>query len=61
MQAFADICAVPHESGNRKGITQHFVDWANKHKFPVTVDEADNIVIKVPATPGYEKTPIICM
>ncbi|CAL6031823.1 Aminoacyl-histidine_dipeptidase [Hexamita inflata] len=58
---FVKMCEIPHGSGNRAGITSHLKKWAEEHKFEVVVDEIDNVLIRVPATPGCESTPGICL
>ena len=51
---FADICNIPHPSHSEEKILQHLVDFAVAHGIEHKVDEAGNIYMRKPATPGYE-------
>ena len=52
---FYEITRIPRESKNEAGIRKYLADWAGKHGCTHTIDEAGNIIIKAPATPGHEK------
>lgn len=56
---FEEISKIPRASGNEKQISDFLVDFAQKNNFWVKQDEANNVVIKVPASKGYENSPII--
>ena len=51
---FEDLCAIPHGSGNTKEISDYCVAFAKAHALPVYQDEHNNVVIKKPASVGYE-------
>lgn len=51
---FAEICAIPHPSHNEAAIRDYIVAFAKGHGLDYTVDGADNIIIRKPATPGME-------
>lgn len=51
---FEDICSIPHGSGNTKGISDYCVDFAKKHGLNYIQDEHNNVIIKKPASKGYE-------
>lgn len=51
---FEDICAIPHGSGNTFAISQYCVDFALKHGLEVSRDSLNNVIIKKPASNGYE-------
>lgn len=51
---FADICEIPHPSFHEEKIRAHMVEFAKKHNLDYTVDEADNVIIRKPATKGME-------
>ena len=52
---FYEITRIPRESKNEAGIRKYLADWAGKHGCQHVIDEAGNIIIKAPATPGHEK------
>lgn len=51
---FEDLCSIPHGSGNTKKISDYCVDFAKAHGLSVYQDEHDNVVIRKPASAGYE-------
>lgn len=53
-EIFEDICAIPHGSGNTKGISDYCVAFAKKRNLYVHQDEHNNIIIKKAASCGYE-------
>ncbi|MDA3860246.1 MAG: aminoacyl-histidine dipeptidase [Melioribacteraceae bacterium] len=56
---FYGITQVPHPSKKEEKIRVHVRDFATSNDFEFVEDEVGNIVIKVPATPGYENAPTI--
>lgn len=54
-EIFEDICAIPHGSGNTKAISDYCVNFALERGFHVVRDNAYNVIIKKPASEGYEK------
>lgn len=53
-EIFEDICAIPHGSGNTKAISDYCVNFARERGLYVVRDNANNVIIKKPAFPGYE-------
>ncbi len=51
---FAEICNIPHPSGSEDKIRQYLVDFAVAQGIENQVDEAGNVYMSKPATPGYE-------
>ena len=51
---FEDICAIPHGSGNTKAISDYCVKFARSRGLFVYQDEFNNVIIKKPASKGYE-------
>ena len=51
---FAEICAIPRPSGHEEKIRKYVVDFAREHGLECTVDEANNVLVRKPATPGME-------
>ena len=57
---FEEITKIPHGSFNEKQISDYLVDFAKKRNLEVTQDEALNVIIRKPATKGYENAaPVI--
>ena len=53
---FEAISAIPRCSKNEEKIAAFLVAWAKKNSLAVKQDKAGNVLILVPATPGYETT-----
>ena len=58
---FEEICAIPHGSGNTAGMTAYLVKFAKDRGLEHRSDEIGNVIIRKPATPGYENVPGIIM
>ena len=51
---FAEICQVPRPSHHEAAIRQYIVDFAKARGLECTVDQANNVIVRKPATPGME-------
>ena len=51
---FAEICKVPRPSKHEEQISRWLQDFAAAHGIECIADEAMNIIMRAPATPGYE-------
>ncbi len=51
---FAEICKVPRPSKHEEKISQWLQSFAAQHGIECVADEAMNVIMRVPATPGYE-------
>ena len=58
---FEEISKIPRCSGNEKAISDYLVAFAKSKNLEVEQDDAQNVLIKKPATPGYEKTPTVIL
>jgi dipeptidase D len=58
---FLQICEVPHKSFNSEPIVAFLLKLADEHGIEHDRDELGNIILRVPATPGYEHVPGICI
>ncbi|HHX61905.1 MAG TPA: aminoacyl-histidine dipeptidase [Epulopiscium sp.] len=58
---FEEISNIPRESGDEKAISDHMVAFANNLGLEVIQDEVYNIIIKKPATKGYENAPVVIL
>ena len=56
---FYNISQIPRGSGNEKEISDYLVSFAKKLNLEVIQDEANNVIIKKPATKGYENAPTV--
>ena len=52
---FEEISKIPRGSYHEKQISDYLVQFANAHAFEVYQDALYNIVMKIPASAGYEK------
>lgn len=51
---FKEICAVPRPSKREEKIIEYLKEFGKKHQLETQVDEVGNVLIKKPATKGYE-------
>ena len=52
---FYEICRIPHGSYNIDAISDYLVAFAKERNLEVRQDELKNVIIRKPATDGYEK------
>ena len=53
-EIFEEMCAIPHGSTNTKAISDWCVAFGEKLGLEHYQDEANNVILIAPATPGYE-------
>jgi dipeptidase D len=53
---FAEISKIPRCSKNEAAICKWLVNWAKENHFDVKTDRVNNVLIKVPGSPGYENS-----
>ena len=58
---FEQICAIPHGSGDTRRISDFCVDFAKEHGLLCEQDTLNNVIIKNPATAGYEDHPAVIL
>ncbi len=58
---FQEISKIPHCSGNEREISDYLVNFAHEHKLEVIQDELMNVIIKKPASKGYEHAPVVTL
>lgn len=51
---FNEICRIPHGSFNEKAISDYVVSFAKEHGLEYVQDEMNNVIIRKPASAGYE-------
>ena len=58
---FAKICSIPHTRYLRVQLSDYLVTFANERGLAVRQDEAGNILIRKPGTPGLEQAPAVVL
>ena len=58
---FEEISKIPHGSGNTKKIADYLVNFAKSRGLECIRDMYDNVVIRKPATEGYEDRPCVAL
>lgn len=57
LRYFEEICAIPHGSRDTKRISDYCVGFARDHGLEYIQDAYNNVIIRKPASPGYEGHP----
>jgi dipeptidase D len=60
-ELFAQIARIPHGSGNEEALAGHLSRIAEGAGLTVKQDDAGNLSIVVPATPGSEHAPVVVL
>ena len=60
-QCFDEITRVPRPTHHLEKMKEFLVGWADKHGITVRTDEAGNVMMSKPATPGHENAPTIIL
>jgi len=58
---FEELTQIPRCSGNEKQVSDYLVNFAKDRNLEVIQDTALNVIIKKPATSGYEKAPTVIL
>lgn len=58
---FEQISGIPRQSGHEKLISNYLVDFAQANNLEYTRDAFDNVLMKKPASDGYENAPTIIL
>ncbi len=58
---FEEITKIPRCSKHEEKIAQWLTDWAKKNNFKTKTDRVNNLLIKVPASPGFEKSLVVVL
>jgi len=61
LEILDEINAVPRQSHHLEKIHPWLMAWGKDHGFETLSDEAQNVLIRVPATPGYESAPTLVL
>jgi len=60
-QYFAEICQIPHPSKQEEKMVKYLISFGKHHNLETLTDEVGNVVIRKPATPGYEDKPWVAL
>ncbi|WP_041771404.1 aminoacyl-histidine dipeptidase [Psychromonas sp. CNPT3] len=58
---FADICAIPHPSKHDEKLRQWIINWAQEKNIECVKDEVGNLILKKPASAGFENKSAIIL
>ena len=58
---FAAVSNIPRGSGNEAGVADYLVAFAHARGLACYRDTTNNVLIKAPATPGYENAPALLL
>ncbi|MBU1238617.1 aminoacyl-histidine dipeptidase [Myxococcota bacterium] len=58
---FAQLAAIPHRSKEEQKLAAWIIQTAREKGFVARTDSVSNIVVEIPATPGYEKAPTVIL
>lgn len=58
---FYQICQIPHESGKEKAISDYILAWAKNLGLEAEQDQVNNVLIRKPASLGYEAAPAVML
>ena len=61
LKYFKQLAKIPRESGNEKEVSDFLVNFAKERNLEVTQDEALNVIIRKPASEGYEDRAIVAL
>ncbi|MDY3282522.1 beta-Ala-His dipeptidase [Dysosmobacter sp.] len=58
---FGNIASIPHGSGNEKQLAEYIYNLGKNKGWDICVDDYNNVLIRKPASPGYEHAPTLLM
>lgn len=58
---FGTLSQIARPSKDEGVVRDHMVDWAHSHNLSTQVDDAGNVFVDVPATPGHEHAPKVVL
>lgn len=61
LKFFAEISDIPRCSKEEERISNYLVAWAKERNLEVIQDKENNVIIKKPASKGYENEPIVIL
>ncbi|MFR6258158.1 MAG: hypothetical protein ACLULK_05180 [Anaerovoracaceae bacterium] len=61
LKYFKEICSIPHTSYDEKALSDYIVKFAQERNLWCEQDELFNVIIKKPASSGYENHPAVML
>jgi len=58
---FESICGIPHPSHHEEGVARYITEQAGQLGFETRRDQVGNVLVEVPATPGFEDRPTVVL
>ena len=58
---FSEICTIPRPSKKEEKVIAYLQDFGKKNGLETVVDAAGNVLIRKPATSGYETHPTVIL
>ena len=58
---FEEISAIPRASGNEKAVADYICRFAEEHGLEYHRDDVHNVIVKKPASKGYEDVPPVIL
>ena len=58
---FATLCAIPRPSYQEAALREHYIEWARGRGIEAIVDDAGNLILKKPGSPGCEAMPSVTL
>ena len=58
---FSEIMQMPRPSKHEERISAYLVKWGKDHGLETLSDKLGNVLIRKPASKGYEKSPMVCL
>jgi dipeptidase D len=58
---FNELSKIPRESGNEEGVRQFLLSFAKKHSLEAITDTIGNVIIRKPASKGFESRPYVAL
>ncbi len=61
LRFFEDICAIPHVSGEERGVADYIEKFARERGLFCYRDAVHNVFVRLPATKGHENAPAVLL
>ena len=58
---FGEIMQIPRPSKHEERISAWLVEWGRSHGLETKSDKLGNVLMRKPASKGYEKSPMVCL
>ncbi|MBR1799594.1 MAG: aminoacyl-histidine dipeptidase [Bacteroidales bacterium] len=58
---FGEIMQIPRPSKHEERISAYLAEWGRNHGLDTQTDRLGNVLIRKPASKGYEKSPSVCL